>query len=245
MLCELMNTISPGSAPTPSASEMPFRQMGNIAAYADAARRYGVPEPDMFVTVDLFEGKNVPAVVQNLHSLGRVAQQQGFAGPACLGARLASKNVRRFSQAQLDEARAMPARWTNNGGTLPSSPPAARRAAASPESTAASQAAPSSPRTPESHVPAPAEAATAAAATEGEREANAPPQPPPSSCVPSPPLVASLVEGVAPALRALLRRAVEDAQQQAATATAAAAAATEAASRATEAAAAAAEEAVA
>ena len=133
---------------------MPFRQIGNIAAYADAARRYGVPEPDMFVTVDLFEGKNVTAVVQNLHSLGRVAQQQGFAGPACLGARLASKNVRRFSQAQLDEARAMPARWTNNGGTLPSSPPTARRAAASPESPAA----PSSPRAPERNVAAPSEA---------------------------------------------------------------------------------------
>ena len=109
VLCELINTISPGSAAKPSTSEMPFRQMGNIATYAKAARLYGVPEPDMFVTVDLFEGKNLPAVVRNLHSLGRVAQQRGFAGPACLGVRLASKNVRQFSQAQLDEARAMPA----------------------------------------------------------------------------------------------------------------------------------------
>ena len=109
VLCELINTISPGSAAKPSTSEMPFRQMGNIATYAKAARLYGVPEPDMFVTVDLFEGKNLPAVVQNLHSLGRVAQQRGFAGPACLGVRLASKNVRQFSQAQLDEARAMTA----------------------------------------------------------------------------------------------------------------------------------------
>jgi len=30
---------------------MPFKQMENIAAYAGAARRYGVREPDMFVTV--------------------------------------------------------------------------------------------------------------------------------------------------------------------------------------------------
>ena len=109
VLCELINTVSPGSAATPSTSEMPFRQMGNIAAYADAARLYGVPEPDMFVTVDLFEGKNLSAVVQHLHSLGRVAQQRGFSGPACLGVRLASKNVRQFSQAQLDEARTIPA----------------------------------------------------------------------------------------------------------------------------------------
>ena len=32
-------------------SAMPFKQMENIAAYAGAARRYGVREPDMFVTV--------------------------------------------------------------------------------------------------------------------------------------------------------------------------------------------------
>ena len=121
VLCELMSTISPGSVEAPSHAqstvEMPFRQMENIAAYAKAARLYGVPEPDMFVTVDLFEGNSLAAVVQNLHSLGRVAQQRGVTGPT-LGAHLASTNVRQFSQAQRDEARAMPARWTNRGDSL-------------------------------------------------------------------------------------------------------------------------------
>ena len=117
VLRELMNSISPGSVQAQSTSEMPFRQMENIAAYAKAARLYGVPEPDMFVTVDLFEGNSLAAVVQNLHSLGRVAQQRGVIGPT-LGAHLASTNVRQFSQAQRDEARAMPARWTNRGDSL-------------------------------------------------------------------------------------------------------------------------------
>ena len=54
------------------------------------------------------------AVVRNLHSLGRVAQQRGFNGPT-LGAKLASKNPRKFSQEQLLEAKAMPAKWTNRG----------------------------------------------------------------------------------------------------------------------------------
>ena len=112
----------------------------------------------------------------------------------------------------------MPARWTNNGGTLPASPPTARRATISPESLAA----PSSPRTPARTMPAPSEVHSSS-----------------SSGVAPPPLVASLVEA-----EALLRRAVDDAQEQAATATAAAAAATEAASRASKAAASAAEEAV-
>ena len=153
VLCELMDLISPekissssrGASPrAPSTSDKPFRQMENIAAYASAARRFGVPEPDMFVTVDLFEGKNVGAVVRNLHSLGRVAQQRGFAGPT-LGVRLASRNVRTFSQAQLDEAKAMPARWTNRGNTLQegqgSHPP-------SPKLVALTEAQPPSPSRP-------------------------------------------------------------------------------------------------
>jgi len=155
VLCELMDLISPeeispssrGASPrAPSTSDKPFRQMENIAAYAGAARRFGVPEPDMFVTVDLFEGKNFGAVVSNLHSLGRVAQQRGFVGPT-LGVRLASRNVRTFSQAQLDEAKAMPARWTNRGNTLQesqaSNPP-------SPKMVALTEALPPSPSRPPS-----------------------------------------------------------------------------------------------
>ena len=42
----------------------------------------------------------MPAVVRNLHSLGRVAQTiEGFEGPT-LGARLATRNSRKFSEAQ-------------------------------------------------------------------------------------------------------------------------------------------------
>ena len=105
VLCELMDLISPeeissssrGASPrAPSTSDKPFRQMENIAAYASAARRFGVREPDMFVTVDLFEGKNVGAVVRNLHSLGRVAQQGGVSGPM-LGGKLGPDAQRRAS----------------------------------------------------------------------------------------------------------------------------------------------------
>eukprot|EP00964_Phaeocystis_antarctica_P056459 scaffold33295_cov63-Phaeocystis_antarctica.AAC.2 len=74
--------------------------MENIGGYLDACRKYGVPAQDNFLTVDLFEGKNMNAVVRNLHSLGRVAQQQGFSGPT-LGARLATTNRRSFTAEQM------------------------------------------------------------------------------------------------------------------------------------------------
>ena len=82
-----------------------------------ACEKYGVPAQDLFMTVDLFEGKNVDAVVRNLHSLGRVCQSRGFHGPT-LGARLSTRNERRFSEAQIAEARAIPSRWVNSGRTL-------------------------------------------------------------------------------------------------------------------------------
>ena len=83
-----------------------------------ACRQLGVPAQDLFMTVDLYEGKDVRAVVRNLHSLGRVSQNIAtFDGPY-LGARLSTPNERHFSEAQLAEARAMPARWTNVGKSL-------------------------------------------------------------------------------------------------------------------------------
>lgn len=49
---------------------------------------------DLFQTTDLFEGKNIKAVLINVHALGRFAQTLGdkFGGPS-LGARLASPSV--------------------------------------------------------------------------------------------------------------------------------------------------------
>jgi hypothetical protein len=100
VLCQLANCLQPGLVPRVSEADKPFKQMENIGGYLDACRKYGVPAQDNFLTVDLFEGKNMNAVVRNLHSLGRVAQQQGFSGPT-LGARLATTNRRSFTAEQM------------------------------------------------------------------------------------------------------------------------------------------------
>ena len=63
-----------------------------------------------FLTVDLFEGKNMGAVVRNLHSLGRVAQAHGFQGPT-LGTRLSTPNRRSF----FTEQQAIAGRASNPG----------------------------------------------------------------------------------------------------------------------------------
>jgi hypothetical protein len=120
LLCELVNKLQPGTISRVSSSAMPFKQMENISNYIEACAALGVPNQDCFRSVDLFEGKDLRAVVRNIHSLGRVAQRlEGFHGPT-LGAKLAEKNERSFTEQQLNEAKAMPARWSNVGKSMPS-----------------------------------------------------------------------------------------------------------------------------
>jgi len=120
LLCELINKLQPGTISRVSSSAMPFKQMENISNYIEACAALGVPNQDCFRSVELFEGKDLRAVVRNIHSLGRVAQRlEGFHGPT-LGAKLAEKNERSFTEQQLSEAKAMPARWSNVGKSMPS-----------------------------------------------------------------------------------------------------------------------------
>jgi len=105
-LCNLANAIQPGVCVKPSPSKMPFKQMENIGAYLKASEKLKVPPHDTFQTVDLFEGKNPKAVLTQIHSLGRQAQLlPGYSGPT-LGATLATKTERNFTEQQLNEAKA-------------------------------------------------------------------------------------------------------------------------------------------
>lgn len=94
-LCALINKIHPGSVKNVKQSKMPFVLRENIVGFLDAARRLGVPDHDLFVTQDLFEGENMVQVVTCLYALGGVAQKRGYRGPT-IGAKHAEKNERGF-----------------------------------------------------------------------------------------------------------------------------------------------------
>ena len=75
VLCRLVNTLKPGSVKKIGSGSMPFKQMENISQYVSACSALGVPAFETFQTVDLYENKNMMAVVINLHALGRAAQR--------------------------------------------------------------------------------------------------------------------------------------------------------------------------
>merc|ERR1711918_181520 len=95
VLCQFINTIKPGTVAKIQHSKMPFRQMENISAFIKGCRAIGVPEYDLFETVDLFEEKNIDVVMKCLDSFGRTIQKKipEFQGPH-FGAKLASQNSR-------------------------------------------------------------------------------------------------------------------------------------------------------
>jgi len=72
LLCQLANKIRPNICPKIQKSPAPFVQMENINAYLNAARQLGVPQLDLFMTVDLFEEKNIGQVIRNLDTLRRI-----------------------------------------------------------------------------------------------------------------------------------------------------------------------------
>ena len=69
--CRLANQLQPGSVKKVNTKGGGFTLMENLAAFQKAIKAYGVPEEEIFQTVDLFEARNVKAVVKCLLSLGR------------------------------------------------------------------------------------------------------------------------------------------------------------------------------
>ena len=100
ILVTLVNTIQPGILKAPSKMSAPFKQMENIGNYLSACTKLGVSAHDSFQTVDLFEGKNMVQVINQIHRLGSVAASRGFQGPA-LGVKMATANAREFTEEQM------------------------------------------------------------------------------------------------------------------------------------------------
>ena len=108
VLCQLVNVIVPGSCPPPAVPKnalvAPSMHRENIGHYLQACTAIGLQPSDSFQTVDLYEGRDMMAVLRQIHALGRLAQRLGYDGPT-LGARESTAAPRTFSEVQLRESR--------------------------------------------------------------------------------------------------------------------------------------------
>ncbi|CUS20846.1 LAQU0S01e15940g1_1 [Lachancea quebecensis] len=99
-LCRLANTLYAADAPNSGAlikykeSRMPFVQMEQISQFLAFARQYGVPEDELFQTVDLYEEKDPAVVYQALKSLSRYANKKHPQQFPVIGPQIATKRPR-------------------------------------------------------------------------------------------------------------------------------------------------------
>jgi len=92
--------------------------MENISNFLKACRVLGVPEHDLFETVDLYEEKDMGVVVRCIFALGRTIQTTvpSFKGPT-LGKKQSSPSPREFSNEQVLRARGeVPKLFANSNG---------------------------------------------------------------------------------------------------------------------------------
>ncbi|XP_032235370.2 calponin-1 isoform X1 [Nematostella vectensis] len=69
VLCKLANAIQPGAIKKINNAKMNFMMMENIENFCNFVQTKGVASQYQFVTIDLFEGKNMHQVLITLNDL--------------------------------------------------------------------------------------------------------------------------------------------------------------------------------
>jgi len=82
ILCYAINNVKPGSVPKVHTQKSAFKMRENIANYVQGCRNLGMAETDLFMTHDLYEGRNMASVIDNVMSLSGIARKvEGYHGP--------------------------------------------------------------------------------------------------------------------------------------------------------------------
>ena len=102
VLCQLINKIKPGSVAKINTSGGQFKMMENITNFQAAIKAYGVPDIDVFQTVDLWEKKDIAQVTNTLFALGRETYRHPEWNGPYLGPKPAEECKRDFSEEVLN-----------------------------------------------------------------------------------------------------------------------------------------------
>merc|ERR1712079_167709 len=105
ILCKLMNKIKPESVKKFKEKGPAFLLMENVQSFLSAAKKYGVPDEEVFQTPDLFEARNIPQVTLCIYALARTTQKHPeYTGPT-MGPKMATENKREFTEEQIRAGR--------------------------------------------------------------------------------------------------------------------------------------------
>lgn len=105
ILCELINTLQPGSVKKINTSPQNWHQLENIGNFVRAITVYGMKPYDLFEANDLFENTNYTQVQSTLITLAGIAKSKGFHSKHDMGVKYATAHQRRFAPDMLKEGR--------------------------------------------------------------------------------------------------------------------------------------------
>jgi len=107
ILCELINTINPGTVPKIYEGQMKFKQIENISLFLRGCQAMGMPKSDCFnPSKDLIEEKNIGMVLACIEGLGGLCQAHNIPVPPFGKMKYATANKREWSEEQLKAQKA-------------------------------------------------------------------------------------------------------------------------------------------
>jgi len=100
VICHVLNVMFPGTIKKVGNGTAPFQKMERISNFVDGCEAIGCKKVDLFTTADLYEGGNIPQVVNGLAAMARKSHHVPGDIPT-YGPVESSGNKREFTQEQL------------------------------------------------------------------------------------------------------------------------------------------------
>ncbi|GAN04190.1 protein kinase [Mucor ambiguus] len=76
LLCNLVNKLKPGTIKQVGQRDLSFIKMDNITRFLQGARQLGLNSAQLFETIDLFEAKDMTAVIHTILAISRLTEKQ-------------------------------------------------------------------------------------------------------------------------------------------------------------------------
>ncbi|KAG2231040.1 hypothetical protein INT48_007551 [Thamnidium elegans] len=76
LLCNLVNKLKPGTIKQVGQKDLSFIKMDNITRFLQGARQLGLNNAQLFETIDLFEAKDMTAVIHTILAISRLTDKQ-------------------------------------------------------------------------------------------------------------------------------------------------------------------------
>ncbi len=93
VLCQLINVIRPGTIKKINDGKLSYLCMENLHVFSKACVTLGLPPRECFAEADLYEAKNIPWVIESLHSFATLVQNNRSGSLPKLGVKVSPRKT--------------------------------------------------------------------------------------------------------------------------------------------------------